>query len=116
MEKEVICVVCPSSCRITVRGNSEGVSEIQGFGCKRGEEYAKHEFLAPVRMLTTTAKAEGYVSPVISVRTDKGIPKELQFECMKEIRKIKVNPPFFVGRVVIENVLGTGANVILSNC
>lgn len=114
-EKEIICVVCPSSCHIKVSAEDGDIKEITGFTCKRGKEYARNEYLAPVRTLATTAKAKGYVSPVISVRTDKPVPKEKIMDCVEEIRKIEVTEPFYVGKVVIEDILGTGSNIILSN-
>lgn len=116
MEREIICVVCPSSCHIKVTGEGKEITDITGYGCKRGIEYATNEFIAPVRTLTTTMKAVGYVSPIIAVRSDKPIPKEKQFECMEVIRKAEAEAPFEVGKVVIENILGTGANIILANC
>lgn len=116
MEKEIICVVCPSSCHVTVKGEGKTVESVTGYTCSRGKEYAINEFAAPVRMLSTTVKAIGYVSPVIAVRSDKPIPKELQFACMDVIRSTKVEPPFEVGCIVISNILDTGANIILANC
>jgi CxxC motif-containing protein len=113
--KEFPCIICPSGCRLRVTAEGKEIVGIEGFSCKRGEQYARSEFLAPVRMVTSTVKAIGYKSEVISVRTDKPIPKELMFRCMDEIRKVTVGPPFEIGRVVIENVLGTGSNIILSN-
>lgn len=114
--KEIICVVCPSSCRVSVTGDGGTIREVSGFACKRGEEYARSEYLSPVRILTSIAKAEGYVSPVISVRSDRPIPRDKQFECVEAIRKIVVKTPFTVGRVVIEDIFGCGANIVLSNC
>lgn len=114
--KEIICVVCPSSCRVSVTGNGKTVSSVDGFACKRGDEYARSEYLAPVRILTSIARADGYVSPVIAVRSDRPVPKGLQFACVDEIRKISVTAPFEMGRVVIENILGSGANIVLANC
>lgn len=114
-QKEIVCVVCPSSCRITVEGDGQNITNIQGFTCKRGEEYAKTEYLAPKRTIATTIKAKDYVAPVISVRTDKPVPKEMVFECMEVIRKAEAYPPFEVGKVVIENILNTGVNIILTN-
>lgn len=114
--KEIICVVCPSSCRVSVTGDGKSVRDVAGFACRRGDEYARNEYLAPVRILTSIARAEGYVSPVISVRSDRPVPKDLQFKCVDEIRKISVKAPFEVGRVVVENIMGCGVNIVLSNC
>lgn len=115
IEKEVICVICPSSCHITVKGDGKSVSEISGYSCKRGEDYAKTEYIAPKRTLTTTVKAEGYSCPIIPVRSNRPMPKEKVFEAMEEIRKVVATPPFYVGKPVIENILDTGVDIVLSN-
>lgn len=116
IEKDIICVVCPSSCRIHVCGDASKVTEMTGYTCKRGMEYAKDEFLAPKRTLATLVKANGYTAPVIPVRSSGAVPKELIFECMDEIKKAYADPPFYMGKVVIENILGTGVDIVLSNC
>lgn len=116
MEKEIICVVCPSSCRITVTGDGKTIGNIEGYTCNRGKEYAKNEYLAPVKTLSTTMKAEGYVSPVIAVRSNRPVPKDMQFDCMEVIRKETARAPFEMGKIVVENILGTGADIILANC
>jgi CxxC motif-containing protein len=115
-EREIICVVCPSSCHMTVKGENNTVCEIAGFSCNRGKEYGINEFTAPVRTLSTTMKAVDYVSPIIAVRSNRPLPKEKQFECMEIIRNTVARPPFTMGKVVIKNILNTGADIILANC
>ena len=112
---EFSCIVCPSSCRVKVTADGDRILAIEGNACKRGEEYATNEYLAPVRTITSTVRAIGYKTEVIAVRTDKPVPKDRIFQCMEEIRKVTVEAPFDIGRVVIENILGTGCNVVLSN-
>ena len=63
-----------------------------------------------MRTVTTTAAIIG--GGVVPVKTDRVIPKELMFECMKEINKARVSPEAKLGDVVIEDILGTGANVV----
>lgn len=116
IEKEIICVICPSSCHIKVTGEGNHVESVSGYTCNRGKEYATTEFVAPKRTLTTTVRAKGYVTPVIPVRTDKPVPKESMMECMDILNGIVVEAPFEVGRVVVENILDSGANVVLCNC
>lgn len=116
VEKDIICVICPSSCHIHVVGEGQEIKEITGFSCNRGKEYASTEFIAPKRTLTTTVRAKNYVSPVIPVRTDKPVPKESVMECMDILNHLVVEGPFEVGKVVVENILGSGANVVLCNC
>lgn len=114
-EKTITCIICPSSCRIAVRGSDESIVSIEGNKCERGGEYARAEFLEPVRNLTAVVKAEGFKTPVVSVRTSKPVPKDMQMECMDLIRSIVVKPPFKIGCVVAKNILDTGADLILTN-
>lgn len=114
-EKIITCIICPSSCQISVTGTKSIIKSIEGYKCKRGMEYAETEYLRPVRNLTATVKANNYKSPVISVRTSKPISKELQHECMEIIKTITVDPPYYIGKIVYQNILNTGADIILTN-
>ena len=69
IEKNIICVICPSSCKVCVKGDGQNVESITGYNCERGREYAQQEYTDPKRTLTTTMKAEGYTCPVIAVRS-----------------------------------------------
>ena len=111
MTRELTCIVCPKGCQITVElDESKRVLSVNGHTCKRGEEYANTECTAPRRTITTTVAVAG--GGVVPVKTDKAIPKELMVECMVEINKARVAPDAKLGDIVIENLLGTGANVI----
>lgn len=114
-EKVITCIVCPSSCRITVEGLDGHIADIRGYDCKRGVKYAEAEYLHPERSLTAVVKANGYKTPVVSVRTSKPVPKDKQMECMDIIRKLVIDPPYEIGRVVLENILDTGADIVLTN-
>ena len=100
---------------ITVKGDGKNISEITGYTCKRGMEYASNEYVAPKRTLTSVVKAEGYTCPIISVRSNKPIPRELTFDAMNVIRNTVATAPFYVGKVVVENILDTGADIVLTN-
>lgn len=111
MVRELTCIVCPKGCQLKVDlDDNKKVVSVVGYTCKRGLEYAETEFTAPMRTLTTTAPVKG--GGVVPVKTDKAIPKELLFKCMEEINLSRVPTDAQVGYVVIENILGTGANVI----
>lgn len=111
MTRNLTCIVCPKGCQITVElGSDKEVLSVSGHTCKRGEEYARAECVAPRRTLTTTVAVEG--GGVLSVKTDGTVPKELMLECMALINSVRVAPDTPLGAVVIENILGTGANVV----
>ncbi len=115
-EKKVTCIVCPIGCEITVCGQEDGtIVSIQGHTCPRGETYAREEFLRPVRILTTTAVVKGAEdTPLLAVRSDRPIPKDLLFDAMDQIRALQLAAPVKRGTVLIENILNTGANIIAS--
>lgn len=112
MVKEIICTVCPRGCHINVEGESGVVNSVTGQGCKRGLQYATDEFIAPVRILTTLVKIEGKENELLPVRSNKPILKEKLFDCMAEIKKVTVSLPVNMHDVIIENVCGTGVNIV----
>lgn len=110
MTRELTCTVCPKGCQLTVELDGKNVVSVSGHTCKRGEAYALSECSAPMRTLTTTVPVTD--GGVVPVKTEGAIPKELLLECMKAINAARVSPDAKIGDVVIENILGTGVNVI----
>lgn len=110
MTRELTCIVCPKGCQLTVELDGKNVISVEGHTCKRGDVYARTECTAPMRTITTTAPVRG--GGVVPVKSDRTIPKELLFDCMKAINECLVDPDARLGDVVIENVLGTGANIV----
>ncbi len=112
MKRNLTCIVCPIGCQLSVTLENGVVTEVTGNTCPRGKQYAIDECTNPVRTITTTARTS--IGGVIPVKTDRPIPKELMFECMKEIDRAVVTLPAEIGDVVIENLLGTDANVVVT--
>lgn len=117
MEKRnLICVACPLGCPITVTIDDNGnVTDVTGNTCKRGDTYAHTEVTNPTRMLTTTVRVEGGKSYVVPVKSATPIPKEMMFECMEVVNKATIKAPVKIGDIVIENILGTGVDIIATN-
>lgn len=114
--REMVCVSCPIGCAITVEldDNNEVIS-VTGNTCPRGDKYARQECTHPERMLTSTVKVEGGKLSVVPVKSATPIPKEMLFDAMKEVNKITLKAPVQIGDVVIENILGTGVNIVATN-
>ena len=112
MKRELTCIVCPIGCQLSATIENGIVTEVVGNTCPRGKQYAIDECTHPVRTITTTVRTND--GGVIPVKTSQPIPKELMFECMKEINGAVVTLPAEIGDIVIENLLGTGANVIVT--
>ncbi len=109
-KRDLICIVCPKGCKLEVELDGKTVKSVTGYSCKRGLEYANSECTFPMRTLTTTAPLEN--GGVVAVKTDRPIPKEMLFECMKIINKTTVQKGTKIGTVIISDILSTGANII----
>lgn len=108
------CIVCPTGCEIQVKKNDSGDISFEGYTCKRGLEYAEQEFYEPKRILTTTMRVENGFLPLIPVRTDVPILKDKLKDALKEIAIKEIKAPIKAGDILIENILGSGANIIAS--
>jgi CxxC motif-containing protein len=112
-EKKYTCIMCPLGCEVTVKADETGkITEVLGNKCAKGEKYARDEATHPVRFLTSTVAIDGAAHARLPVRTSAAIPKDRMFDCMNEIRKIKVKAPVKIGDKVIENILGLGVDVV----
>ena len=112
-KKTMTCIVCPSGCPLEV-WEEDGEIQVSGNTCKRGYEYALEEYKAPKRILTTTMRVKNGLLPVIPVRSNTPIPKDRLFESVKIINKMIINAPIKMGKVLIENILGLGINIVAS--
>ena len=110
--RDLICIVCPKGCPMKVTLEGKEILNIEGFTCPRGKQYAIDECTHPMRTVTSTARTSD--GGVVAVKTDRTIPKELMFDCMKEINKTVATLPVRIGDILIENLLGTGANVVIT--
>ena len=111
-EKEIICVSCPMGCRITVQAKEGEIISITGNDCSKGIKYAKEEFINPLRILPTTVKVIGGEFPLVSVKTEKAIPKRLLLKAMAEIAEIEVEAPIKIGQVIKDDLIGIGVSLV----
>ena len=115
MLKNIVCVQCPIGCKIKVELNEDGhIKSISGNRCPRGVEYAKDEIRDPKRVVPTSIRVLNGELPLASVKTDKPIPKRFIPELMKIVREIKVEAPVRVGDIVVKDLFGTRANLVVT--
>jgi CxxC motif-containing protein len=112
MKKEMICIGCPMGCYLTVDYAGTKIRDVGGNRCKVGSEYAEKEISNPERTLTTTVKVKHGYLPLVSVRTNKPIPKIRIFDAMNLLAKVEVEAPIKIGEPIIQNIFDTGVNVI----
>ena len=112
--KELVCIVCPMGCRMSVSkaAGQEEEFRVSGNQCKRGIDYAQKELTNPTRMIPTTVKIKDAALKRLPVITETPVPKELIFKCMSVINSVEVTAPVKLGEVIIENICNTGVNVV----
>ena len=108
---ELICIVCPKGCRLKV---DETTFAVSGNSCEKGAEYGKTELKNPTRTLTSTVKLENAALPRCPVRTSAPIPKAKMFDAMSVLEGVTLTAPVKIGQVAVKNLLGTGADVIVT--
>ena len=108
----LICIRCPLGCPLTVEMEGEEVKSVSGNTCPRGEAYARKELTNPTRIVTSTVRVTGGKLPMVSVKTESDIPKGKMLECVTALKDIEVKAPVKIGDVILENVAGTGVNII----
>lgn len=102
---KLICIKCPRGCELNIDGES-----ITGNACPRGMDYAREELTNPQRIVTYLVKTKYGIVPV---KTDTEVPKDMIDRVLVEIASLNLDKTQ-IGQIVISNILGTGANVIVT--
>lgn len=106
MIKNLTCIICPRGCSLQVEISDKTVT-VQGNACPKGEQYGMDESTNPTRTVTSVVRVCNRRDTMVSVKTEKPIPKENIFDLMEIIRKTELSAPVELGDVVIGNVFGT---------
>lgn len=106
--KEFICIECPKGCRLKV----DDEMNVTGNTCIRGKTYAINELTCPKRVITSTVVIDSKLVSRMPVMTENEVPKEKMFEIVKALDEVRLVAPVKCRDVVIENVCGTGVNII----
>lgn len=110
--KNLICINCPMGCALTVEMNGDEVVSVSGNTCNRGDTYARKEMTDPTRIVTSTVRVIGGDADMVSVKTKEDIPKGKIFECVRELKDVKMQAPVHIGDVVVHNVADTGVDIV----
>lgn len=107
---ELICIVCPRGCHLSV----DEQYTVTGHGCSRGEAYARTELSRPTRVLTSTVSIRKARYRRCPVKTAAPIPKGLMFEALELLKQVELKSPVSVGQVIVENICGTGVPIVVT--
>ena len=109
--KELICIVCPNSCQLSLDENGNVI----GNKCPRGKKFFENELTCPKRTLQTTVKTIFKDVRVISVKTNVEVNKDLIPDIMKELNNFVLDHRVSYGETIIENILDSGANIVITS-
>jgi len=108
---EYLCIGCPLGCRLEVEETDDDI-EVRGFTCKKGKEYGRQEHTDPRRVVTTTVGVRGAAWQRLPVKTSAAVPKGMVRDVCRALRHVEVASPVAMGTAVMEDVLGTGVDVV----
>ncbi len=114
MTKELVCIVCPRSCRMTITSEGDELV-VTGNTCKRGKEFAINEMTDPRRTVCTTVRTSFPSVPVLPVRVSGAIPKNRIFDLMREVNSVTVSKRIGREEVVVKNILDLGVDLIATS-
>jgi CxxC motif-containing protein len=112
--KKFLCVSCPVGCALTVSVQGTKIISVDGNTCKLGLEYAENEVANPLRTFTSTVRVDGASLPVCPVRSRTPLPLAKVFDVTREVAKLHVAAPLKMGQVLINDVCGTGTDIVAS--
>ncbi|MBW9147309.1 DUF1667 domain-containing protein [Clostridium sp. CM027] len=110
--RELTCIGCPIGCALVVALEGKEVISVKGNTCKLGETYGKKECTNPTRVVTSSVLVSGGENEILPVKTERDIPKDMIYDCVRALKNVIVKAPISIGDVVLENILDTGVNII----
>lgn len=113
-KRELTCIGCPIGCALDVILEDSKVVDVKGNTCLRGKAYAEKECTKPTRIVTSSVKVKGGEIDVVSIKTERDIPKNKIMKCIEELKGIVVEAPVKVGDVIVEDIAGTKINIIVT--
>ena len=114
MTRSFTCIICPNGCEITAEYEGDTVYAVRGATCPKGDAYVRQELTDPQRNIATSVLVEGGELPLASVRLSHPIPKKDIFRVREVINPVRPQAPPAVGQVVLYNVCGLDADVIIT--
>ena len=106
MKRTLTCIICPRGCTLTADVVGDNVS-VSGHTCPKGAEYAVNEILHPMRTVTATIRVANRENTMVSVKTERTVPKDRMMAVMAALRDTVAAAPISIGQVLLENVEGS---------
>ena len=95
-EGSVTCTICPNGCQVKW---DKITNKYSGNECPRGENFARKELTAPVRVVTTTVKSNtnNECGILVPVRSEEALGKEYVLDIVRTLKNLTLNNPIHIG-------------------
>jgi len=110
---ELICIVCPNGCHLTVEKTADGYS-VTGNKCPKGETYGINEMADPRRVLTAVVCTTSEEWPTVPVKSIRAIKKELINSVLKKLYALEISLPVKRGTICIEDADGENTAIVFT--
>ena len=90
----------------------DGNISVEGNLCNKGATYGKEEFAKEKRVLSFKIPIKTGYFEKIHVKTSGEISKELWDKVYNLVDSLEIEAPIEFGEVIVENILGTGINLV----
>jgi len=110
MKRSLTCIICPRGCTLEATVTDSGVT-VSGHTCPKGEEYAINECTNPVRTVTAVVRVNNRENTMVSVKTEKPIPKDRMLDLIDALRQLQLSAPLAIGDVVLREMFGSAVVV-----
>ena len=107
-QDEFTCIVCPRGCRLTVDGDLL----VYGARCSKGLTWANQELSSPERTVCTSVLVTHGDRLLVSVKTDRPVPKDSMRSIVQTLYDIIVEAPIAMHQVIVENPSDVLCNII----
>ncbi len=109
---EMVCILCPMGCGLTVLQSADGAVSVSGNGCVRGVKYGEQELVNPMRVVTGSVQVSGGAMPLCPVKTRGMVPKGRIGDVLAALRGARLTAPVRIGDVVVPDAAGTGVDIV----
>jgi len=115
MEKEMICIICPKSCKVKISyDENKEILSVTGNSCNKGLAYVKEEWTNPQRMVTGTIVIHNAIQKRLPFILSGKIPKEACLSVMEAMRQVEVDAPVQMGQILATNVADLSVDALAS--
>jgi len=112
MARYEVCPRCTNACVITYYVEFDRIIKIKDNMCPKGEEYIREKGAIPDSICSATVFVRNGIVSKAEVRTAKPVPGPRVAEVEKALKTLEVDAPLEFGKVVVENFLDTGIDLI----